>query len=627
MSKQSIADTTTQVKLEDFGQDTQLTFNEEKSNENSLSEKDLDYSIQDKEKAKSDHHEKVTKKMITITYIVIILTSLVESFAQDSTSELSSYATSSFKKHSLISTASVVYKITAVLAYPVLGKVADFLGRAEGFAFSVSSYTLCYVLFAACRNVQTYIASEVFYAIGRIGFKVYVLIFIGDTTNLINRALLSQLPAAITGIPSTYAGSYIQDAFLDHSTWRWAYGAFAIILGVSVIPLVICMAYVDRILKKTKGRKEILILSNVPEGYGFWKTLGHVLWYELDAVGFSLLLCGLILFFLPFTITGTSSPSKWSSGRTIGMLCVGFVCCVCFVFWCIFTRKSKYAKLNQINQFLPLRLLKDSTIVIAFGLIFLDFTENSMFQVYFSTTMQVGGYYTAGQAARIYNAKKVTVDIASICVGVLMRFVKRSKIFVITGVPILILGHGLLVWFMNRNGVMESNTILFYVMMIFTGVGRAFYTVPLQVIVQGYAGSGTIAMATSFFLFFEIFGALVGTAIAGGVWNTVAVNKLYEHLPAENQHNVTAIFGSITTATSFKKGTAARTAISLAYRETQQILGWASLGLIGPMLILMFFVKDLALTEQRDVYSSDESSVLEKDDAAQFRDTKWWQIW
>jgi MFS family permease len=161
--------------------------------------------------------KKVTKKMFMIEYTMVILTYLVEQLSQDSTSELSSYATSFFNAHSMISTAQIVYKITAVCAYPILGKVADLLGRGEGFGLTVMMYTLAFVLFAARNTVGTYIAGQILCDIGRVGFKTYVLIFTADTTNLINRGLWSQLPSAITGIPALYAGSYIQYAFLKHS--------------------------------------------------------------------------------------------------------------------------------------------------------------------------------------------------------------------------------------------------------------------------------------------------------------------------------------------------------------------------------------------------------------------------
>lgn len=567
----------------------------------------------------------LTKKMVRIAYGVILITSLVESFAQDSTSELGSYATSSFNSHSLVSTAQIVYKITAVCAYPILGKVADLLGRGEGFGLTMLMYTLCYILFASCNTVGTYIAGEVFFAIGRIGFKTYLLIFIADTTNLINRGLFSQLPAAITGIPSTYAGSYIQDAFLQHSTWRWAYGSFAIILAAFAVPLTLVMLYADRVQKLSGKRRKALILNNLPEG-SVWTKIKKTLLIDLDVVGLFLLLAGTALFFVPFTITGKSSPKKWKDASTIVMIIIGFLLLATFCIWCYFPLGVLMTRVS----FIPIRTFRNHTVLIAFLLVALDYCENGLFNVYFSTTLQVGGYYSAGQAARLQNAKKISIDVGSIVTGLAMKYTKRSKIFILTGVPLLIMGHGLLVWLINRNSIMEENHILLFLMNIFTGLGRAMYNTALQVTIQAVIGISGVAMSTAFFLAFTSVGTLIGTAIAGGIWNEVAVDKLRSHLPDDAKKNATQIFKSITVALKYKKGTEIRTAISLAYRETQQIIGWTALAIVAPMLVLMFFVREVELTDKQDIFGSSDDekvSVADADMALLNREKRTWTNW
>lgn len=574
----------------------------------------------------------LSRKIKIIAYSTILFTQFVESFAQDSTSGLAAYATSEFKAHSMVSTAQLAYKITAVLAYPILGKIADLLGRGEGFGIVVLFYTLCYLLFAVCPNVATFIVGYVFFAIGRVGFKTMIFIFIADATSLKDRAFLTQLPAAITGIITTYAGSYVMDAFLDHSTWRWDYGAWAIILGVSVIPLTAIMFYCDRTLKKTGSRKKVEIFYNMPQG-SFWTKAKHVMFNEMDIIGAFLLLAGTALFFVPFTITGNSNPQKWSDASSIVMLVIGFVLLIAFGLWCYFYDKMYF--LQGRIPFIPLRSFRNKTVLVAFLMVALDYCENAAFAVYFSTTLQVGGYYTAGQASRVNDAKKVSIDIASIIVGLLMRFTKRSKIWVLLGVPLLVLGHGLLVWFINRDGIMEPNTVLLYVMEIFTGIGRAFYMTSLQVTIQAIAGVSGVAMSTAFFLAFNSVGTLIGTAIAGGIWNNVAFSKLQKHLPDNAKQNATAIFANMRLALKFKEGSPVRTAVSLAYRETQQIIGWTALGIVAPMLILMFFVREIELTDKKDLYGSDDDTTVQ----VEYKDvddelinkekrtwTNWWRV-
>lgn len=114
---------------------------------------DVTASVEDSLQKKSSDNENVyeiaepskvyetawSKKMIVTAYIVLFFTAFVESFAADSTKNLDSYATSSFNAHSLLATIAVVYKITAICAYPVFAKVADILGRGEGFGAFIHS--------------------------------------------------------------------------------------------------------------------------------------------------------------------------------------------------------------------------------------------------------------------------------------------------------------------------------------------------------------------------------------------------------------------------------------------------------------------------------------------------------
>lgn len=546
------------------------------------------------------------KKLLYVAYAVLIITAFVESFANNSTSSLDSYATSSFNEHALIATVAVVYKITAICAYPILAKIADLLGRAEGFTLSMILYSLAYVLYASCQNVDTYVCAEIFFAIGRNGYRIFQLIFIADTSSLINRGILSQLPNAIGAIPSLYAGSYVQDAFLEHSTWRWGYGSFAIILAAFCFPLGGIMFYLDRRAKQNGQKKVYQILENIPKDAKWYEKAYQILFVELDLIGGVLLLCGFALFFVPFTVTGKSSSYKWHEPKLIVMLVIGFVIFCCFLVW-----NTKFAK----KPFVPTQALKSKTVVIIVVLVALDLCENSSFATYFKTVLQVAGYYSAGAATRIDNSKKVTVDIFNVFGGLLMKYTKRSKIYALIGIPMLVLGHGLLVWFMRRGDGEMASYALLVMAEVFIGFGRGMYQCALQVTIQAIAGIEGIAMSTAFFLAFQSIGSLIGSAISGGIWNTVVLSKLNLYLPEDDKDLAKKIYKSITVAMSYEKGSDIRDGINRAYAETIQIIGWTGLGIIAPMLILMFFIKEVKLSEAKDIYSvsiSEEIKIKEE---------------
>lgn len=576
-----------------------------------------------------------SRKILTIGYFVLIFTAFVETFAGDSTSGLDSYATSEFNAASLISTAAVVYKITAIISYPIVAKLNDLFGRAEGFGFSVLLYCLAYVLYSSCQNVQTYVCAEIFYAIGRIGYRVFQQVFIADTTSLINRGFWSQFPDAIAAVPSLYVGTVIQDAFIEHSTWRWGYGVWAIIMGVSCVMLTSFMFYLDKKanqvildqandaeahaegetgeqVQKTSYRnhwKHVKSLQGLPEG-SFWKKLGYYLFIRLDLFGGFLMLASFVLFFVPLTLTGTSAPYKWHEAKLIVMLVIGFCLFFVFLYW-----NGKVARIPFVQH----QSLNNNTILFACIIMACDWCTNSSYSTYMKVTLQVAKYVTVGEATRIDDSKKACLQIFGVVGGVLLKYTKKTKIFILLNIPFYFMSHALLVHFMNQSDGKMAPKGLLYMAEVFIGVSRGIYQCTLQVIVQAVGGQEGIAMSTAFFLAFSSIGSLIGSCISGGIWNSIALHKLEKYLPEENQVNATKIVKSLTVALKFKKGTEARTAIALAYRETQQLIGWIGLGILAPMLILMWFIQDVKLTDDLDAYgpNSKDEKASETDDLSE----------
>ena len=76
------------------------------------------------------------------------------------------YVTSSFGFHSLTATTSIMSGIIGGLFKLPLAKVLDIWGRAEGLAAMTFVLTIGLVMMAACQNVQTYAAAQVFYWVG-----------------------------------------------------------------------------------------------------------------------------------------------------------------------------------------------------------------------------------------------------------------------------------------------------------------------------------------------------------------------------------------------------------------------------------------------------------------------------
>ena len=91
-------------------------------------------------------------------------------------------------------------------------------------------------MMAACKNVETYAAGQVFYWVGFNGVYYVLDIFIADTSSLRNRALMFAF-STTPYIATAFAGPAGAESFLKTGGWQWAFGAFAIITPVVFTPV------------------------------------------------------------------------------------------------------------------------------------------------------------------------------------------------------------------------------------------------------------------------------------------------------------------------------------------------------------------------------------------------------
>ena len=119
---------------------------------------------------------------------------------------------------------------------PTLAKILDIRSRTEGFVGMLFLIVIGMIMKAVCKNVETYAAAQVFYWVGHIGMLYIITIMLADMTSLRNRMLL----ITINGTPliaSTFAGPRIAELFYNNLDFRWAFGAFTIIMVGFCVPV------------------------------------------------------------------------------------------------------------------------------------------------------------------------------------------------------------------------------------------------------------------------------------------------------------------------------------------------------------------------------------------------------
>lgn len=159
------------------------------------------------------------------------------------------YAYSSFSNAPAIETASILASIIGGVVKLPIAKTLNLWGRAEGFVVFVAVYIVGIIIIASCDGPNSYAAGYVLYWVGYDALYLILDVFLADTSGLRNRAFAFAF-AATPFICTAFTGPLAAQSFLRHSTWRWAYGAFAIIQPFVFLPLAVVFKFYQRKAEK-----------------------------------------------------------------------------------------------------------------------------------------------------------------------------------------------------------------------------------------------------------------------------------------------------------------------------------------------------------------------------------------
>ncbi|KAL8914499.1 MAG: hypothetical protein Q9171_000852 [Xanthocarpia ochracea] len=520
-----------------------------------------------------------TKRALVAAYVGIFLLAFFTSLESQTTINLTAYATSAFSLHSLVATVLVVQSVVNAVIKPPMAKIANVFGRLEAFSISVFLYVIGYIQMAASDSVKTFAAAQIFYSAGGTGIQILQQIFIADTSDLLNRALWSSLPD-VPFLITVWVGAPLASDLLSHTTWRWGYGIWTMVLPVSFLPLALALFLNMRKAKKL-GR-----LPPSPWAGQSFLTGAKNLWYELDIMGLLLLSAAFALILIPCTLA-QRAKGGWNNGSMIAMVVVGAVCLVAFPFW---ESSSRLAP----RPFMRPRLFKNRTVAAGCGIAFFYFAVfYTSVQPYFYSYLQVVQNDSITAAGHITQTFSFTSTVASIITGLAILFTRHYKYFIIVGCAIYLLGVGLMIRY-RREG---SSTVSIVWTQIAVGIGGGMLNVPAQLGVQASVSHGEVAAATAVFLTILEIGGAVGSAIAGSVWTANIPKKLALYLPPEAQADAISIFGNLTLAQSYPLGGPERIAINRSYQETMNILLTIAVCLAIPLFPLSLIMKNYKLDE------------------------------
>ncbi|KAG8949843.1 hypothetical protein FRC03_000216, partial [Tulasnella sp. 419] len=290
-----------------------------------------------------------------LLYLGLALVSYIYSLDGTTTWTYLSWAQSAFGEHSRIATVSVAQGVIVAIGKPVVAKLSDTTSRTIAYVCVLIFYVIGYAVIASANGTSQIAGGIVVYAMGYTGLQVLTSIIIADITTLKWRGLVQSLTSA-PFIVNAFVSAFISEGILgpDFKGWRWGYGMFAILVPVTLSPLILTLGWAER-----KAYKLGYITDNEESFVAKWKRIA----IDMDAIGLILLAAGVALLLLPLTLA-EGAKGRWNNPSMIAMIVLGPFFLIVFGFY-----EWKFAP----RPLAPGRFLTNKAIVGACVIGFFDF--------------------------------------------------------------------------------------------------------------------------------------------------------------------------------------------------------------------------------------------------------------
>ncbi|KAL4990793.1 siderophore iron transporter mirB [Aspergillus falconensis] len=555
----------------------------EKTATASADKKEVDINDNSSDEALPSHHvQGGVQKIQAVTLVwskwsliavlcLLWLVTLANGFRTAILYSLTPYATSSFQSHSLLTVINIVSSAMVSALYIPVAKVVDVWGRAEGWLVMVGFSTLGLVMMAASKNLETYCAADVFYSVGFAGMNYILCVLAADITNLRNRGIafaFTSSPYMITA----FAGSKASEKFLVNVSWRWGFGAFAIIF-----PFVASPVYFVLKVGLNRAEKQGIIQPRQRSGRTLLQNVKHY-FFAFDIPGVILLAGGLTVFLLPFTLA-SRAPNGWKTDYIIAMIVTGFVVMVLFVVY-----QAYWAP----QPFLKYEFLTDRTVL---GACLIDATYQMSYYCwnsYFNSFLQVVCNLGVAEAGYVGSTFQVVSGVLLFMVGFAIRKTGYFRWLLFFGVPLYIFAQGLMIHFR------QPNQYIGYIVMceIFISIGGSIFTLLEQLAVLVAVDHQHVAAALAVLFISGGIGGAIGNAISGAIWTNTFLPALMRNLPDSAKANAVSIYADLKMQLSYPVNSPERIAIQESYGYAQTRMLAAGTGLMVLSFIWMFMIKN-----------------------------------
>jgi MFS family permease len=515
------------------------------------------------------------KSAVYTTYAWIWVAFFMLALEQGTTLQLNNAAFAEFSLAPDLSTAYILSSIIGgVLKLPI-AKLLNIWGRAEGFFIFVCVYILGMIILASAKGLNAYSAGYVLYWIGYYAIYLIMSIFVADTSGLRNRAFAFAF-VSTPFICTAFTAPLLGAAYLNHSTWRWGYGSFTIIMLCVFMPLVVVFKYYQRKAEK------LGLYKRESSGRTTFQSIVHY-FHEFDTIGCLLLMAAFILVLLPFALN-TYGKAQYKSATFIAMVVIGILLFPVFAIWEVYFTKT---------QFVRWELFKQRTVLGACSLAAILYFSFYSWDLYFYNFVLVVhdlDFAKAGYMVQIYN---IGSCFWGVVFGVWIRQTKHFKYpCLFFGLPMMFLGAGLMIHFRS------ANYPIGYLVMsqIFIAIGGGTLVIGEDMAVMAAADRDGVPMMLSLIGLSSSVGGSMGYAVSAAIYANTFPQTLLSNLPESARSNYTALYtGGYAVQKTYPIGSDIRTAIDLSWGQSQKY------GSISATCILILGIPAIAIWKNYNV--------------------------
>ncbi|WP_163883247.1 MDR family MFS transporter [Paenibacillus favisporus] len=384
-----------------------------------------------------------------------------------------------------------IYLLTSTIATILVGKLSDMFGRKPFILIGILFFMLGAFLTGTSDNVYQFIIYRGIQGIGAGIIQSTAFTAVGDLFPPRERGKWMGLMTAVFGF-SSVLGPTLGGYLVDHIDWHWLFWIF---LPLGIVAFIMILTLFPKVDRK-HGQ-------------------------SVDYVGSLFLTTTIVPLLLAFSWAGTEY--EWGSWQILSLLGATVVSALIFI----------YVETLVKEPILPLHLFKNGVVTVSNLIGFIMNFGLMGAMIYISFYVQGVLAISPTYAGYVTIPMSLCMVITSAITGQLIAKIGKYKRFALIGMPVMIIGMGLMI-FMDNIAMTIVSTIIF-------GIGLGLGMPVFSLATQNAVSHKELGVVTASTQLFRNLGGTIGIAVMG----TVMSNSLTKHLKEALQSPSAPDFSSL----------------------------------------------------------------------------------